>query len=80
MAASNQNANCAHRKCFPFVSNVGPAKRREIALEIAVLGRSGLDVNDPDSKYKLKTLPDTYSGLHLLASMYSAFHQIDPKM
>lgn len=59
---------------------VGPTKRSEIALEIAVLGRSGLDINDPDSKYKLKTLPDTYSGLHLLAIMYSAFHQIDPKM
>jgi len=59
---------------------VGPEKRRQIALEIAVLGRSGLDINDPDSKYKLKTLPGTYSGLNLLAIMYSAFHQIDPKM
>jgi len=59
---------------------VGPAKRREIALEIAVLGRAGLDINDPDSKYKLKTLPGKYSGLNLLAIMYSAFHQIDPKM
>jgi hypothetical protein len=59
---------------------VGPEKRRQIALEIAVLGRSGLDINDPDSKYKLKTLPGTYSGLNLLAIMYSAFHQIDPNM
>lgn len=59
---------------------VGSAKRREIALEIAVLGRSGLDINDPDCKYKLKTLPGVYSGLHLLAIMYSAFRQMDPKM
>ena len=59
---------------------VGPEKRRQIALEIAVLGRSGLDINDPDSKYELKTLPGTYSGLNLLAIMYSAFHQNDPNM
>jgi len=59
---------------------VGPVKRREIALEIAMLGRSGLDINDPDGKYKLKALPGTYSGLNLLAIMYSAFHQIDPTM
>jgi tetratricopeptide (TPR) repeat protein len=59
---------------------VGPAKRREIALEIAVLGRSGLDINNADSTYKLKSLPGTYSGLNLLAIMYSAFHQIDPTM
>ena len=60
--------------------NVGPAKRREIALEIAMLGRSGLDINDPDSKYKLKSLTGTFSGLHLLAIMYAAFQQIDPTM
>ena len=59
---------------------VGPEKRREIAVEIALLGSTGLDINDPDSKYELKSLPGTYSGLNLLAIMYSAFHQIDPKM
>jgi tetratricopeptide (TPR) repeat protein len=59
---------------------VGAAKRREIALEIATLGRIGLDINDFESKYKLKSLPATFSGLHLLSVMYAAFKQIDPKM
>jgi tetratricopeptide (TPR) repeat protein len=58
----------------------GPKKRQEIALEIAMLGRSGLDINDSDDKYKLKSLPGTFSGLHLLAIMYAAFRQIDPTM
>ena len=59
---------------------VGPQKRQAIALEIAMLGRSGLDINDPDDKYTLRALPGKFSGLHLLAIMYTAFQQIDPKM
>ncbi|MBK6594161.1 MAG: tetratricopeptide repeat protein [Burkholderiales bacterium] len=56
----------------------GPAKCREIAIEIAMLGRNGLDINDPDEKYALKSLPGRFSGLRLLAIMYAAFQQIDP--
>jgi tetratricopeptide (TPR) repeat protein len=59
---------------------LGPTKRHEIAVEIAILGRSGLDINDPTSKYKLKTLPGQFTGLHLLALMFTAFRQIDPTM
>lgn len=56
----------------------GPAKSREIAIEIAMLGRTGLDINDPDEKYELKSLPGKFSGLRLLAIMYTAFQEIDP--
>ena len=38
------------------------------------------DINDPEDKYTLKALPGKYSGLHLLAIMYTAFRQIDPTM
>jgi hypothetical protein len=58
----------------------GTQKRQAIALEIAILGRSGLDINDADEKYSLKSLPGKFSGLHLLAIMYTAFRQIDPTM
>ena len=61
-------------------NKVGAKQRQVIALEIAVLGRSGLDINDPEAKYKLKSLPGNFSGLHLLAIMYTAFRQIDPTM
>lgn len=56
----------------------GPQARQAIALEIAMLGRNGLDVTDTDAKYKLKSLPGQFSGLHLLSIMYAAFQQIDP--
>jgi Flp pilus assembly protein TadD len=59
---------------------LGPLKRKAIALEIAMLGRNGLDINDPTEKYTLKELPGKFSGLHLLAIMYTAFRQIDPTM
>jgi tetratricopeptide (TPR) repeat protein len=60
--------------------DVGPEKRKAIALEIALLGRNGLDINDPTEKYSLKALPGKFSGLHLLAIMDTAFRQIDPTM
>jgi len=57
---------------------VGPAKMRTIAVEVAMLGQSGLDINDPAQKYHLKNLPGDFSGLHLLSIMYAAFQKIDP--
>jgi hypothetical protein len=59
---------------------LGAQKRQLIALEIAMLGRGGLDINDPADKYTLEALPGMFSGLHLLAIMYTAFRQIDPTM
>ncbi len=59
---------------------LGPKKRQEIAIEIALLGQRGLDINDPEQKYTLRTVPGNYSGVHLLALMYTAFKQIDPTM
>jgi tetratricopeptide (TPR) repeat protein len=59
---------------------VGPAKSRDIAFEIALKGQSGLDINDSEQKYTLNTLPGKFSGIHLLAIMYSGFQQMDPTL
>ena len=59
---------------------VGVKKRQEITFEVAIKGRSGLDINDPTQKYTLKTLPGKFSGLHLVAIMHVGFKQIDPTM
>jgi hypothetical protein len=56
---------------------LGPRRREEIALEIALLSQGGLDLIDPAPKYALRTLPGRYCGLHLLAIMYAAFREID---
>lgn len=59
--------------------NQGAQKRQAIAMEVAMLGSGGLDINDPAEKYTLKSLPGQFSGLHLLSIMYAAFRQIDAK-
>jgi hypothetical protein len=59
---------------------VGPKRRQEIAFKIALKGQSGLDINDPEPKYTLKSMLGKFSGLHPVSIMYTAFKQIDPKM
>jgi len=55
-------------------------KVKEIALEIALVGRAGLDYADPTKKYQLKTLPgETYSGLHLMCLMFAGFKRFAPE-
>ncbi len=50
----------------------------QITLEIAVLGRSGLDTNDADKRYEIKLIPDeTFSGLNLLAMMHVGVRQFN---
>lgn len=55
-----------------------PALVGQITLEIAVLGRSGLDTNDADKRYEIKLIPDeTFSGLNLLAMMHVGVRQFN---
>ncbi len=52
---------------------------RNIAFEIALKGRGGLDTNDPTRKYQLISLPGNYSGLNLVCYMYVGFKIIAPE-
>jgi hypothetical protein len=55
-------------------------KVREIAYEIGLLGRDGLDYASPDQKYTLKSLPgEEFSGLNLMCLMYAGFKRIAPE-
>ena len=49
-----------------------------LGIEIAILGQTGLDINDPEPKYALRSLPGTFSGLHLCCLMYAAFKKFAP--
>jgi tetratricopeptide (TPR) repeat protein len=54
---------------------------RKVGFEIGMLGRSGIDTDNPDKKYSLKSIPDKkFSGRHLLAYMYTAFKEFEPDM
>jgi tetratricopeptide (TPR) repeat protein len=52
----------------------------QITMEIAVLGRSGLSINDPDKRYALESLPGDFSGLQLLSMMHVGIRMFDPKV
>jgi tetratricopeptide (TPR) repeat protein len=53
---------------------------RDIAYEVAMVGRNGLDYASPDSKYTLKSLPnETFTGLQLMCLMFAGFKRISPE-
>jgi hypothetical protein len=55
-------------------------KIRDIAYEVALVGREGLDYASPDQKYILKSLPDEkFSGLQLMCLMFAGFKRIAPE-
>ena len=45
--------------------------------EIAMLGRAGFDTNDPRKKHRLQSLPGEFSGLHLVALLYTGLRQLN---
>jgi hypothetical protein len=61
-------------------SSTGKEHVRNVAFEIALLGRNGLDYASPDEKYELRALPDRkFSGLHLMCLMYAGFKRVAPE-
>ncbi|MBN1236654.1 MAG: hypothetical protein JW999_11515 [Methanotrichaceae archaeon] len=54
---------------------------REVTFEIGMLGKYGLDINDPQESHVLRALPGrTFSALELLCIMYAGFKRIEPGM
>jgi Flp pilus assembly protein TadD len=53
-------------------------KVKAITAEISILGRSGLDVNDPTKQYALKTLSGPFTGLELVCYLYVAVQALAP--
>jgi hypothetical protein len=55
-----------------------PEEIREISFEIGMLGRHGLDINDPKSSHVLRALPGrTFSALELICIMHAGFKRIE---
>ena len=72
---------------FKTYGILGKEKIKQIALEIAVLGMSGIDYASADKKYKLNSLPNkSFSGLELMCYMYAGFkmfapdHDVNPEL
>lgn len=58
--------------------DLGRVKTGAITMEVAMLGRNGLDINDAAQKYTLKSLPGKFSGLHLVSIMYAGMKILAP--
>lgn len=48
------------------------------SMEILALGRSGLDVASPSTRYQLESLGGDFSGLQLVCYLYAAIQQFAP--
>jgi Flp pilus assembly protein TadD len=57
----------------------GRTKTGAVTMEIAMLGRGGLDINHPAQKYTLRSLPGNFSGMRLVSMMYVGFKVIAPE-
>jgi len=54
---------------------------QEIIFEIGMLGKYGLDINDPQETHILRALPGrVISALQLICIMYAGFKSIEPGM
>jgi tetratricopeptide (TPR) repeat protein len=54
---------------------------QEITFEIGMLGKYGLDINDPQESHVLRALPGrVFSALQLICIMYAGFKRIEPGM
>lgn len=50
-----------------------------ISYEIGLKGRGGLDINDPQKKYQIISMPGIFTGLQLVCYMYVGFKLIAPE-
>ena len=53
------------------------AKVGQLAMEIALLGRQGLEITNPDKRYQLTNLAGEFSGLHLLSLLHAGIRVWD---
>lgn len=51
-----------------------------LILEMATLGQSGLNVNDPEPQYQLRLIPGDFSGLQIVCMMHVGLKQLDPAL
>lgn len=64
---------------FDRFAQLDQAKVGQIVMEIALLGRNGLEINKPSVRYTLENLDGEFSGLALLAYMHVGFRMFDAK-
>lgn len=67
------------QSAFERFAKLDKARVGQIVMEIALLGRNGLEINKPAVRYTLENLPGDFSGLELLSYMHVGFRMFEPK-
>lgn len=62
------------------LASMSPEQVKKVGLEIATVGMNGINVNNPTSEYRLRTLPGVFTGLQLVCYEYVAFKQFAPEL
>ena len=52
---------------------------QKIVFEVGMLGTKGFEINDPDQKYQLRSMPGKFSGMQMVCIMYVGFKRIAPE-
>jgi tetratricopeptide (TPR) repeat protein len=63
-----------------FFKDKAQEQVKQIAFEIGMKGRQGLDINNPGKKYTLDSMDGYFTGLQLVSYMYVGFKMIDTKL
>jgi len=61
------------------ISTMSTTDVRKLALDLAMAGRGGLEVNNPNSRYRVKGLQGEFSGLAMVCFLYVVMQQIAPE-
>jgi Flp pilus assembly protein TadD len=61
------------------ISTMSTTDVLKLALDLAMAGRNGLEVNNPSSRYRVKGLQGEFSGLALVCFLYVVMQQIAPE-
>ncbi len=59
-------------------AGLSPSELQKLSLELAMAGRDGFAVHNPDSRYRVKGLDGEHSGLAMVCFLYVAMQRMAP--
>ena len=60
------------------LAGLSPSELQKLSLELAMAGRDGFAVHNPDSRYRVKGLDGEHSGLAMVCFLYVAMQRMAP--
>lgn len=60
------------------LKDASPKETAAVALEVAQLGQNGLNINDPEITYSIKSFPGKFTGLALVCLLHVAVQKVSP--